>query len=436
MIFVLGAGKSSYYLLDYLSKYEKLEDRKLVVLDLKISNQLRSAFPDIQFIEDDLDSELSNHHFTQAKVVVSLLPAVMHYQVGLKCLEYKCHLVTASYVTERFATLDAKAKERGLVFLMELGLDPGIDHMTAMQMKEQLELDGYHIKSFKSYCGALIAEECNDNPWHYKFTWNPMNVVLAGQTVAGYINGGKKKYLPSFDVFREFKSISIPEGEFDGYYNRDSIAYREKYGMESADVFVRGTLRGKGFCEAWQVLVDLGFTHHKTSIDVAGLSVKEVFLSFILNENIVSNDFWKSLQNQVGDFSDYTQKCLAYLGIHEDEILPLAQASPAEYLLYLLQDKWRLQEGDRDRIVLIHEMIAEKLGEIKKLKAVLDMEGESSDRTAIAKTVSLPAAIATKLIVENKVSIVGVHIPVYPELYQPILAELSELGVVMREFSQ
>lgn len=433
MIYVLGAGKSSYYLLSYLEAYEHNNNRQLNVLDLKISDELRNTFPHINFIEGDLYSKESIAILKDSKVVVSFLPAVFHIKVAELCLAHGSHLVTASYVSEKFQELNDKAKDKGLLFLMEMGLDPGIDHMSAMQMVSDIKEEGYSIKSFKSYCGALISKEADDNPWHYKFTWNPMNVVLAGQTVAGYINGGRKKYLSSYNVFRESNVIKTSQGNFDGYYNRDSIAYRSKYNLEDVDTFIRGTLRGQGFCEAWQVLVDLGFTHHKTKIDVSGLSIKEVVMSFVLKRN-QRDDLWESLANQVGDFSEYTQKCLAYLDFNTDKVLPVKIASPAEYLLHILRDKWKLEESDCDRIVLFHEIEAEKDGNYKTFNAVLDLEGESSSKTAIAKTVSLPAAIATKLIVEDKIELTGVHIPIKEEIYTPVLEELKEYGIEMEEF--
>jgi len=432
MIYVLGAGKSSYYLLDYLSKYEVNQNRKLTVLDLKVDEALKQEFQHIEFLEGDLLSEASIKNFKAAKVVVSFLPAVMHPKVADLCLMHHCHLVTASYVSEKMQSYHEEASKKGLCFLMEMGLDPGIDHMSAMEMIANIKEEGYRIKSFKSYCGALVAKDSDDNPWHYKFTWNPMNVVLAAQTIAGYINGDKKKYLSSLNVFTEVNTIETPQGTFDGYYNRDSIAYRAKYGLQEADTFIRGTLRGEGFCEAWQVLIDLGFTHHKTEIDISGQTKKEVFSSFILERNQTA-DFWSNLRKQVGNFSKRAQESLAYLGIDSDEVLPLEKTSPAKYLLHILLEKWKLKDGDRDRIVLFHEIEAEKAGKKKTFKAVLDLEGEDEHKTAIARTVSLPAAIGTTLLVEDKINLTGVHIPIDKQVYQPVLKKLAEIGVKLIE---
>ena len=432
IIYVLGAGKSSYYLLDYLSRYEVNHDRKLTVLDLKVDDDLRQEFKDIQFLEGDMHCDESIANFEKAKVVVSFLPAVMHPKVAVLCLEHHCHLVTASYVSEKMATFHEEASKRGLCFMMEMGLDPGIDHMSAMEMIDHIKSDGYQIKSFKSYCGALVAKDSDDNPWHYKFTWNPMNVVLAGQTVAGYIDGGKKKYLSSFNVFNETQTIETPQGIFDGYYNRDSIAYREKYGLTECNTFIRGTLRGEGFCEAWQVLIDLGFTHHKTELDFSGLTINQVFSSFILQRN-QCDDFWESLRKQVGNFTKRTEENLRYLGIESNEILPIQKASAAQYLLHILLEKWQLKEGDRDRIVLFHEIKAIKNNTERIFKAVLDLEGADEHKTAIARTVSLPAAIGATLLVEDKISLKGVHIPIAKEVYQPILKQLAELGIKLTE---
>lgn len=433
MIYVLGAGKSSYYLLSYLDNFEQSNNRNLTVLDLKVDQGLKSEFPKINFLEGDLHAEKSLAQFNEAQVVVSFLPAVMHPKVAELCLKHHCHLVTASYVTDKIASFNEQAKEKGLCFLMEMGLDPGIDHMSAMQMTRDIKAQGYQISSFKSYCGALIAKEFDDNPWHYKFTWNPKNVVLAGQSIAGYIDGNKKKYLSSMNVFTEVNEISTPLGTFDGYYNRDSIAYRKKYDLLECETFIRGTLRGEGFCEPWQVLIDLGFTHHKTEIDVEGLSINEVFRSFILKRN-QRDDFWESLRLQVGNFSSRAQESLEYIGASSDTILPIKKASPADYLLHILLEKWKLKEGDKDRVVLFHEVLGVKDGQEKVFKSVLDLDGEDDHKTAIARTVSLPAAIGTTLLVENKLKLTGVQIPLVEEIYEPVLAKLKELGIELKEF--
>lgn len=432
-IYVLGAGKSSYYLLAYLTKYEKDHQRVLTVLDIQVEEEMKKTFPEINFLEADLYSEASIENFKNAKVVVSFLPANFHHKAAELCLEHHCHLVTASYATEKMSSYSDLAEKKGLCFMMEMGLDPGIDHMSAMQMTQRIKEAGYTITSFKSYCGALIAKESDDNPWHYKFTWNPMNVVLAGQSVAGYIEGGKRKFLSASNVFEEVSTIKTPQGDFDGYYNRDSISYTEKYNLLNCDSFVRGTLRGKGFCEAWKVLLDLGFTDNGTDINVVGLSVREVFLSFILKRNL-KDDFWLSIKNQVGEYSENTQKCLEYLEIDSNSVLPISQVTPAEYLLAILKEKWKLKEGDKDRVVLFHEVIGTKDGNSKTFKAVLDLNGEDEHKTAIAKTVSLPAAIGATLLVEDKIKLRGVQIPTHPDIYKPVLDQLAELGIKLQEF--
>ncbi len=433
MVFLLGAGKSAIYLIENLDAYLNKIGSKLVVLDLHIHASLPMQFPNVHFIEGALNSETATEQFKQCKVVVSFLPANMHIWVAKKCLEFNKHLVTASYATEEINNLSDVARAQGLSFLFELGLDPGIDHMSAMEMTQRLQKEGHTISSFKSYCGALIAPVSDTNPWHYKFTWNPMNVVLAAQNLAGYINNGKQKYMNPRQIFAEHIKVKTPSGIFDGYYNRDSISYQEKYKLENCDTFIRGTLRGDGFCEAWQVLVDLGLTHHGTEMNVENRSIKEVISSLIF-EHHLSNDFWQSIQKQVGGFSAKTLVALKYLALDSDKILPLTTATPAEYLLEILKPKWQLEATDKDRIVLWHEVITTKNDQTHTFNAVLDLEGESENRTAIAKTVSLPAAFAAQLLLEDQVKSKGVQIPVIEELYIPILERLATAGIKMYEF--
>jgi len=433
MIYLLGAGKSAIYLIEYLGDYLHNQNEQLVVLDLTIDKDLPALYPQVHFEEGDLYSEKSMRYFEQCKVVISFLPAFMHFKVAQICLEKSKHLVTASYATEEIRELGALAASKGITFLFELGLDPGIDHMSAMQMTHDLKVKGHDIYSFKSYCGALVAPSADNNPWHYKFTWNPMNVVLAGQSIAAYVNNGSLKYMTPDNLYKEAVQVKTPQGTFDGYYNRDSVSYQSIYELENTNTFIRGTLRGHGFCKAWQVLIDLGLTIDHSLIHVADKSIKQVISSFILEKHLVE-DLWLSIQNQLGVLDENTLVCLKYLELDSNKILNLDNVSPAQYLLEILKPKWALMPSDKDRVVLWHEVKTRKNGEEFTFNAVLDLVGESESRTAIAKTVSLPAAFAAQLLYEDKIKLTGLHIPVKREIYQPILSMLAEHGIVMHEF--
>jgi len=260
-----------------------------------------------------------------------------------------------------------------------------------------------------------------------------MNAALSGQSIAAYVNQSSFKYMIPENIFKEAVVVKTPQGEFDGYFNRDSVSYQSIYDLENTSTFMRGTLRGKGFCKAWQVLVDLGLTINHTPIHVAEKSIKQVVSSFILEKNL-EKDLWQSIQNQVGKLDDHTLECLKYLELDSDKILSFDTISPAQYLLEILKPKWELMPNDSDRIVMWHEVKTQKDGKEFTFNAVLDLVGESESRTAIAKTVSLPAAFAAQLLYEDKIKLTGLHIPVAKEIYKPILAMLAEHGIELKEF--
>jgi len=337
-----------------------------------------------------------------------MLPPSFHVLIAKDCIKHKKNLITASYVSEEMKVLNKQALDANILILNEIGLDPGIDHISAMSIIDSLKDQKINITSFKSFCGGLIDPVYCNNPWGYKFTWNPKNVVLAGKDGARYLKNGKIKEIPYTDVFKNLESVSIPNyGDFESYPNRDSLHYKKKYNLNNIQTLVRGTLRKKGFSSAWDFLVNLGFT------------------SYNENTKIISRDDFLIQKNKITD-KKVLEK-INYLDI--DNINFDKNISDGEILQNILEKKWKLDEGDKDMIVMQHKFEFEDKNYKKRLLSSMVVTGTDSFRTAMAKTVGLPIFFATKLILEEKISLKGVRIPVYKELYIPILKSLEKEGI-------
>lgn len=436
-ILVIGAGRSSSYLIDYLIKAASQNKWEVCVADISAEASLSrtQGRPCSSAIAFDINNDIQRaEEIKKSDAVVSMLPAFMHSKVALDCINYKKHLVTASYVSPEIKALDSDAKKNGLIFLNEIGLDPGIDHMSAMDIINRVKEEGGIVTSFKSYCGGLVAPESNDNPWGYKFSWNPRNVVMAGQGTAVFLKNGKQKYIPYNRVFTDIEKIEIDNiGIFDGYANRDSLSYRALYELENVQTMIRGTLRYTGFCEAWNVFVKLGWTDDSFNIQ--------------LPDNYTYTDLLKSFLPQKE--SDVRIDCAAFLGVKPDSLImqkldwlglfnncliQLREGSPAQLLQHLLEQKWKLKDGDKDMIVLQHEFECIRANKQKfKISSSLVVKGENQIHTAMAKTVGLPAAIGVKNILTGIIKTPGVIIPVKKEIYEPVLSELKTLGITFKE---
>jgi saccharopine dehydrogenase-like NADP-dependent oxidoreductase len=358
-----------------------------------------------------------------------MLPAHLHMLVAVGCLQYGKHLLTASYINPEINALHEAAKLKELIFLCECGLDPGIDHMSAMQVINRIKAEGGEVVSFKSFCGGLVAPQAEgDNPWKYKFTWSPRNVVLAGQGVSQYLEGGQSKYVPYWQLFRQVTPVQIPDyGSFESYPNRNSIAYQEIYGLQQAKTIVRGTLRRTGFCAAWHVLVQLGLTDDTYEINVKNKTYAEFISSFLPPGR-------KSLLERLAYYTglpahaEPLQK-VQWLGLLTDTPIGLEKATPARVLQNLLEKKWKTQSGDQDLIVMQHQFKYRQNGKYKELHASMAVEGETDGTTGMAKTVGLPLGMAARLVLEDKIPQRGVILPIYPEIYVPVLSELSGMNV-------
>jgi saccharopine dehydrogenase-like NADP-dependent oxidoreductase len=432
-ILVLGAGLSSSALVRYLQQQAGKLQWVITIADANIDSAiLRAAnMPYTNAIQLQANDtfELGNT-IAQYDIVLSLLPPDMHVLVAKACITYKKHLITASYVSDGMRNLHKDALKAGVLLLNEMGLDPGIDHMSAMYVIDEIKAMGGQVRVFRSYCGGLVAEEFDDNPWHYKFTWNPRNVVLAGKATAALVRDGLIKYIPPARIFKTIENISIHQvGDFDGYPNRDSLSYIKPYGIAEAHTVIRGTLRGKGFCEAWQLITELGLNDDDLVIqDAYKLTYRSWISAFVPGADEVNVESMLQAHLNVSDNDPRFLK-LQWLGLFDHTTIPLRSATSAQILQVLLQSKWNLLPNELDMIVLQHQFEYTIGADNYTRKDNLVVKGDDNTFTAMAKTVGLPMAIATKHILNGTITQRGVHIPINSNIYKPVLAELQTLGI-------
>lgn len=434
-ILLLGAGRSATYLITFLAEESIKNNWKVFVADAHTEHISKFNSSHLSIVKADLnDSNKRDDLIKWSDVVISLLPPSMHILAAKTCLAFGKHLLTASYCSKEMAELDAVARKKNITVITELGLDPGLDHMSAIAMVHKINKLGGNIFSFKSYCGGLVDTQSDNNPWHYKFTWNPRNVVLAGQGgTAKYLENGQLQYMPYHQLFKNTTKITIGnEGEFEMYPNRDSIAYMKQYGLENVSTFIRGTLRRPPFCKSWNALVQLGLTDDSFEIEDLSTTTYAQFLQSFLPS--AHGTMAEKLTTFLGISEDNeVYKNLEWLGLFSEEKIGLVLATPAQVLQHLLAQKWKFEMNDHDMIVLYHEFVYELGGKTKKITATLVEKGESHNDTAMAKTVGLPLAIACKLIMAGSLNLPGVHIPVKSEIYEPILSELPNYGLHFEE---
>jgi len=434
-ILIIGAGRSSSALINYvLNKAEQLgwqvtvADADPAAAEAKIKRHPRGipAWLDVMKTNDRRDL------IGRSDIVVSLLPAHLHIEVAQDCIRLKKHLVTASYVSQELYRLGDEARDRELIFMGEMGLDPGIDHMSAMLRLDKIRDRGGEIIAFRSFTGGLVAPESDDNPWRYKFTWNPRNVVLAGQGTAQYLEDRKLKFIPYSRLFGNPWRVKVMGlGDMEAYANRDSLLYREQYGLQDIPTILRGTLRYPGFCEAWNALVQIGLTDADFPIlDSEKISYHELMEALAPRGVGSVKDRIAGLLEEAPD-GDVMKK-LEWLGLFRKKRIRLRDATPALILEKLLLDKWKLKAKDRDMIVMQHQIDFKLNGKNYRETSNLIMKGENAEDTAMARTVGLPMGIFVRLISEDKIKATGVHIPTMREVYEPVLEELVEYGM---EFS-
>ena len=431
-ILIIGAGRSSPALITYcLDNSERLgwnvtvADADPAAAAARVNGHPRGTTAWLDVTKTNDRRELIN----RSDIVVSLLPAHLHIEVAQDCIRLKKHLVTASYVSQELYRLGDEARNRELMFMGEMGLDPGIDHMSAMQRINAIREQGGEITSFRSFTGGLISPESNDNPWGYKFTWNPRNVVLAGQGTAQYLDRGKLKFLPYYRLFRSTWDVEVGGiGKFEAYANRDSLLYREQYGLEDIPTILRGTLRYPGYCAAWDALVRIGMTDGDFPIlDSNRITYHELMEALAPSgSGSVKDRIAQMLELEPG--GEVMQR-LVWLGLFRKKRIKLTGATPALILENLLLDKWELQPEDKDLIVMQHQIEYTIDGQTKLDISDLVMEGTSAVDTAMARLVGLPLGIFVRLMSEGKIQTTGVHIPTMREVYEPVLAEMENYGM-------
>ena len=418
-IVLIGAGKSATVLIDYLITEAETNNWKFIIADSNREQILikTKKSPFAEAIQLDVTNEKQRGELIQkAHVVISMMPPTLHFLVAKDCVEYRKHLLTASYLDDKMKSLLEEIRDRKLLFICEMGLDPGIDHMSAMKIIDEIKAKGGKITSFKSHCGGLVAPESDDNPWHYKISWNPRNVVMAGHAGAEYkLNNEIKKikYIDLFDSSNEIVFDGLNDLAF--YPNRDSLSYIPTYKLPDTATFLRTTLRHVDFFKGWNAIVHAGLTNETNNIDAKDLTFSKWSISvlpFVNEEN---------------------KLMLEFLGLFDDTLVPATAKTSADVLQYLVETKLKMQPADKDMIVMLHEFEYILDGKKESLKSCLVVKGEDSLRTAMAKTVGLPLGIAAKLILNETLKLKGLHIPTVAAIYEPVLEELENAGIVFTD---
>lgn len=494
-ILLFGAGKSATFLIEYLKELSTNFQYKVTVADENFENvQLKVGEHEfVKAVTANAENETERKNLIkQADVVISLLPPSLHYLVAIDCIAFGKHLLTASYTDAKILALKPQIESKNLLFLCEMGLDPGIDHMSAMHLIHRIKTLGGKIVSFKSHCGGLVAPESDDNPWHYKISWNPRNVILAGKAGAIFKENGEIKQVRYQELFSNEKLVLVNDELLLSYYpNRDSLGYIPIYHLENTNTFIRTTLRHPDFCFGWKNLVDLKLTDDTIVYDTNNMSIADFFKSHFdtfgfndwLNEMLTTRlSFAKDIMdnlvqlitaekelekagsdeddrimlvNENGELNtlevedvkgqaaaslavkmheaSLILKQLFFLGLDSDEMINQGKCTAAEILQFIIEKKLALQEKDKDMVVMMHEIEYEINGKHTKVKSSLIVKGEDSVHTAMAKTVGLPLGIAAKLILDGSLTVTGLHIPVAPAIYVPVLEELAKHGIAFHE---
>jgi saccharopine dehydrogenase-like NADP-dependent oxidoreductase len=440
-ILVLGAGQSAPYMIDYLLRQSEKHDWFITVgdRDIDLARKAVNRHPHGNVISFDVnDAEMRLTQIEKADVVVNFLPPVFQYLLALGCISRGKHMVTASYQDERMKDLDNDAHRKGILILNEMGLDPGIDHMSAMSMILRIKKRGGRIKSFKSYGSGLPAPDSINNPLKYAITWNPSNVVMAGEIGALYLYKGQIKILPYHEVFQRTWTFELDGvGKMEVYPNRDSLRYQSLFGLEDAHTMIRGTLRYPGWSETWLQIVRLGLPNETMHIpNICKYSYRDLVEMFLPLH--VSSD---NLEQRVANFLNISptgkiMENLSWLGLFSDDPIQCNGDTSAAVLVDLMKKKLQLPEKGRDMVAIVHEIeveYPEKKNTGERIISTFVEYGQPAGFTAIAKTVGLPAALAVKLILTDELPISGCHIPTHPAIFPRVLPELKNEGLVFKE---
>jgi saccharopine dehydrogenase (NADP+, L-glutamate forming) len=436
-VLVVGAGRTATSLISYLIKKAEKQNWQIIIADqsLELAKQKSGGHPKTRAMcFNVLNKKRRVKEISNADVVVSLLPPNLHVHLVEDCLENKVHLVTASYTSPEMRKYHENAIKSGVILLNEMGLDPGIDHMDTMRLITRVKDKGGKVKSLKSYGGGLISPECDDNPWGYKFTWSPMNIVTAGMASARYVKDGKLKIVPYNRLFLDTEIVDIlGAGKYESYPNRDSIKYRKIYHLPKIQNVYRGSLRKIGFCAAWNALVKIGLTDNRYIVPESHrLTFKDWLSIYLTNRNgTTTRESMREFLNIQSD-SEIMKK-IEWLGLLSNKKIGIKNATPAEILLNLLMQKWEFKKNDRDMIILQTEIEYDINGTEEKIISSLIIKGEDSTNTAMARTVGIPLGIAVNLILNDKIRERGVIIPIHRDIFKPALKELADYGIAPGE---
>ncbi|RXP56594.1 saccharopine dehydrogenase [Lutibacter sp. HS1-25] len=438
-VLVIGAGKSSSSLITYLLQKSFEEDLHVTVADVFLElaqSKLNKHKNGSAITFDILNKTERQMAIKNANIVVSMLPAHLHINIAKDCLEFGKSLVTASYISNEMNSLNDQVVKKNLVFMNEIGLDPGIDHMSAMQVIDSIKEKGGKMLLFESFCGGLVAPESDDNLWNYKFTWNPRNVVLAGQGgVSKFLQEGTYKYIPYHKLFRRTEILQVDGyGKFEAYANRDSLKYKSVYGLDKILTLYRGTIRRVGFSRAWNIFVQLGMTDDSYTIENSDkMSYRDFTNSFLAYSPSDSVELKLRHYLKIPQDDVIWDKLVELDIFNANKMVELKNATPAQILEKILKDSWTLKKDDKDMIVMQHLFGYQLNGEKHQIVSSMICMGENETYTAMAKTVGLPVAIATLKILNGEITNPGVQMPIKKEVYQPILKELAENGIVFTE---
>ena len=437
-ILILGAGRSVSSLLDYLHSQAKAYDWEIAICESNavLVEERKQSFPALQeHTFNVLDDQEAREAMGSYTLVISMLPAHLHIHPARICAALGIHIITASYLTSEIQDLQDQFQSKNKLLLMEMGLDPGIDHMSAMKVLDHLKAAGHTLTAFETFTGGLLAQDNEkDNPWQYKFTWNPRNVVMAGTGNVKFIQQGRYKYIPYHKLFSRTEIIHIPgHGYFEGYGNRDSLKYLDLYQLHDIQTLYRGTLRRPGFCKAWNIFVQIGATDDSYEMEnVPAMTHRQFINSFLTYNPYDSVELKLAHYMNIGLESEEMYR-LKWLGIFEDQLIGLETGTPAQILEHILKKRWTLDTEDQDMIVMWHKFDYLEKDKPKQIQSHMVVTGEDHVNTAMSKTVGLPMAIAAKLLLTGGLRATGVHIPTKAEIYTPILEELAALGF---EFSE
>ena len=429
-ILIIGAGKSATVLIQYLQQKAVENDWYILLADgdeATAKNKWNNA-PNGTALGINIENEIDRQNLVQkADIVVSMLPAQLHFLVAKDCLHFEKPLFTASYVDDNMRSIASEIESKQLLFLCEMGLDPGIDHMSAMAIIDEIHEKGGKITSFKSHCGGLIAPESDNNPWHYKISWNPRNIILAGKAGAIYLEDGATVTKPYPEMFDQTPIVNVPGiGDLAYYPNRNSLSYIDTYQLLDVKNFVRTTLRYPAFCRGWNAIVQLHLTDESVINLAPNTTIKNWF-----EDHIKQN----GLEQVLTKFNQDPQikEQLEFIGLYESTSIPTHFNSNASILQWLLEDKWKLAATDKDLVVMLHE-IEYSIGDRQfKLDSSMVLKGEDAMNTAMATTVGLPLAMGVCAYLKGAIQMTGLQIPIDARIYQPILKSLAEEGIVFEE---